>query len=230
MGKFTAGDTIIDRYGNMATVRDTMESVSIQWHDGIHIMGCYPAELFELVPRKFREGQYVRIQTDDEYTGLVGFIFEDDGDPEDESPYAVCLYTDDDDYEQIFDADEMIPWVPLVGERVIEDGEDDEGGVVLGINLTGTEGGVDDVSVRVLWDSYPHAQNWLVEDLAPEDDYEESDEIAVGDTVEYESPFLVDKYKAAVQSVDGNIIYVVFQDGPLPDGGYSKDYFSKKVA
>lgn len=226
MGKLTAGDTIIDRYGNMATVRDTMESVSIQWHDGVHIMGCYPAELFELVPRKFREGQYVRIQTDDEYNGLIGFIFEDDGDPEDESPYAVFLYTDEGE-EQIFDADEMIPWVPLVGERVIEagvEGEEDEGGVVLGINLTGTEGGVDDVSVRVLWDSYPHAQNWLVEDLAPEDDYEESDEIAVGDEVEYESP------GATVQEVDGNIIRVAFHNGPLADGNYSKELFSKKVA
>jgi hypothetical protein len=64
-----------------------------------------------------------------------------------------------------------------------------------------------------------------VSDLEPVDENEDS--IRVGDEVEYESPFIIGSCKATVQEVDGNVIRVAFQSGPLIDGAYSKELFSK---
>lgn len=227
MTKFSAGDTIVDRFGNMATVADTMESVSVEWHGLDNVMGCYPSELFKLVPRKFKEGQFARIVRgiDPEYDNEPVYIFEDDGSEEGDDPYGV-VFINSDKGEVNFSADEMIPWVPLAGERVIEADNDpnghevdDEIGTVVG-SSSNADGS--DFKVKVLWPSFPLPQDWAVSDLEPEAE----DDIAVGDTVEYVNPIFAGSYRGTVQGLEGNIIRVVFESG-LQTGNYSKEFFTK---
>jgi hypothetical protein len=71
------------------------------------------------LPHTFKTGQFVRVVADDETNGMVGLVFDDDGDDETQDPYWVALY-DPDDSEKCYSANELIPWVPKVGERVIE--------------------------------------------------------------------------------------------------------------
>src|SRR5260370_8977608 len=119
MGKFKIGDRVIDCVGNTATVVGTTETVRVRW-DGGDWGGMWPAEDFELLPRKFKPGQYVRIiAADPDYGNETGIVFEDDGDDEENMPYMVGLF-DELQSENDFSASELIPWTPRVGERVIE--------------------------------------------------------------------------------------------------------------
>lgn len=211
MGKFKSGDVVVTSSGAIATVLDSVEHLAIQWVDGC--TGSWPASAFELVPlRKFRPGDFVRVIADDDTNGIVGMVFEDDGSDEDDFPYWVSLY-DVEQSEEPYSADELIPWVPHVGERVIEaDVDDEETGTVLSIG-NGT--------VSVLWESFPHAQNWPLSDLDP---VEEKD-FVVGDVVEYSHPVFTNLEKATVMGVGDGHLHVVFDSGFLPEGNYTKDVF-----
>lgn len=172
MGKFKVGDRVT-RGDSHATVLNT-DSIEIQWDSGA--FGTWPESDFELEQRKFKEGDFARVVgADPEYAGRVVFIFEDDNDPEDEEPYWT-VFTAEDLGEVPFSADELIPWSPLVGARVVEPEEEDEVGTVIGW--------ANSVTARVLWDSFPHAQDWLVSDLEPAFE-DEDDSFETGDDVVY---------------------------------------------
>jgi hypothetical protein len=214
MGKFKIGDRVVDRSGGYtAKVVGVTDTIRVVW-DCNGIDGTWPDDDFELLARKFKPGQYVRIvATDPEYGNEVGIIFGDDGDDEENMPYEVALY-DDSQTEDDFSASELIPWLPLVGEHVIEannESDQDEIGTVIGW--------ANAVTARVLWESFPHAQDWLVTDLEPADESEPDcsfddggpyNEIRIGDEVEYTNPFFSGTHHATVE-----------------DGYYHKDFFSK---
>ena len=219
MGKFKSGDRVVTNNGDSATVLDSTESILIRWDSGP--VGIWSASHFELIARKFTVGQFVRITADDDTNGEVGIVYEDDGTDEHSDPYHVALY-DDDASEEWYSADEMTPWLPKVGERVVEAGvEDDEGGTVLSIG---------NGRAKVLWDSYPHAQDWPVAELEPEDQYEDEgeDELQEGDSVVYSNPMFTGTCKATVTYTDGEAIGVAFSQGsPMRDGTYHRDFFTK---
>lgn len=77
--------------------------------------------------RKFKVGDCVRVKADDWFypKGAVGLVILDDGDPEDECPYKVELFGDDEDDYDLFNADQLEPWQPAVGDRVEGVGEVD---------------------------------------------------------------------------------------------------------
>lgn len=220
MGKFEAGDRIVNANGDTATVVGVTDTISVDWGDGLY--GTWDAANFEKVARTFRPGQFVRIDLAvPEFGGEVGIVFDDDGDPEDMDPYSVALY-DAAQTEEFFSANELWPWLPLVGSRVIESGvEEDETGTVIGVSLPDCDGAI---VARVLWDSFPHAQDWLVSDLEPADEYENG--FSTGDAVEYSNPFFAGTAKATVVGVDGNLLGVEFEPGCIfADGNYSADFF-----
>lgn len=211
---FKTGDKVKAPTGHIATVVGSTETIHIRWDGSEDITGNWPATLFTLVERKFKVGQFVRIVSDDEYNGNVGLIFEDDNEDEEKQPYNVFVY-DEHDNEEWFSASEMIPWVPQVGERVIDPDDEDEAGRVLS---------VDGETTRVLWDQYPAAQNWPTAELEPAD---EENEFAVGDIVEYTNPFFTHTEKAEVTAIEGSIIRVKFVRPGFSDGPYPADFFSK---
>jgi len=218
MGKFKIGDRIVNRHGETATVVDSSEILTIDWDAGV--MGFVPASAFKLLARKFTTGQYVRVvDTDDDFAGVVGFIYEDDGDEEENMPYAVALF-DDFGTEENFSASELIPWVPFVGEHVIEannEAEEDEIGVVVSSDP-------DNGRVRVLWESFPLAQDWPVSDLEPAD---EDEFFSEGDVVVYNNPLFTTPARAKVVAVEGNVLRVNFEIGSIfADGNYPTDFFS----
>lgn len=236
MGQFNIGDTVRDPESEKtASVIGVTETIRVEWHHMPGVFGVHPASAFELVQREFKAGDFVRIVGED-FRGEVGIVFEDDGEPEDQDPYWVALFSVEGG-EEPFSAHELEPWLPLVGERVVEaDVEDDEEGTVICVNAVGTDGGVDDVSVRVLWDSYPHAQDWLVADLESVDVYEDEDEfddggpyneIHVGDDVVYANPLFAFTLNANVIDFDDGGLRVRFENNLLPEGNYSKEFFSK---
>lgn len=216
MAKFASGDTITDAYGNTATVIGITETVTLRWNGLNDVFGCYPVTDFELLPRKFRPGQFVRVIADDETYGCVGFIFDDDGEDEMSDPYWVSLF-DKDGNEEWFSASEMIPWLPQVGERVVDPEDEDEFGTVVAL---------DGEAARIKWDAYPRPQLFAVSALEPADEHE--DVFTVGETVEFHSPFLAATVKAEVTEVDGSVIRAKFAPGFVyPDGYYPSDMFSK---
>lgn len=220
MGIHNVGDRV-ESGGLAATVIKVHDLVTIQWDvPGQPVYGTWPATAFTAIEdREFVVGQFVRVVADD-FNGVVGMVIADDGDDEDDIPYMVALF-DDDGSEEPFDAAELVPWIPFVGERVIEAGvEEDEIGTVLSSIDENNE-------VRVLWDSFPHDQSWPVSDLEPAD---ESEEFGVGDIVEYSNPFFTGPQPATIVGIDGNSFCVRFHEGCVADGSYSKDFFSKKVA
>lgn len=218
MGKFKIDDRLLSSCGAKGTVVGVSDTVTVLW-DGWAVAGTWPAENFELLPRKFAVGQYVRVvSTDPEYADVVGFLYEDDGDEEENAPYSVSLF-DDFGTEENFSASELIPWVPLVGERVIEAGiEDEETGTVVGW--------ANSITARVLWDSFPLAQDWLVADLEPADESE--DDFENGDIVVYSNPMFSGTSKAVVTFTDGGeAVAVKFEkNSPFRDGVYHRDFFS----
>jgi hypothetical protein len=210
MGKFKVGDRVTDGV-KAATVTSISETIGIVWDNGN--LGLWNADAFELIPRKFKPGDFVRSVADDNTFGTVGMVYEDDGDPEDQDPYWVALY-DVEQSEEPFSADELIPWVPKIGERVIEAGVDDEEeGTVIGWANT--------ITARVVWDSFPLAQDWLISDLGPVD---EKDFVA-GDVVEYSHPIFSNIEQATVVGTGDGYLNVVFDSGFLPPGNYTKDVF-----
>lgn len=217
MGKFNRGDLVTDEHGNTGKVLSTMESVSVLWDGLNNVVGTWPASNFELVKRSFKVGQFVRIIADDETNGEVGIIYEDDGDDEMSDPFWVALY-DKECTEAPYSANELVPWLPKVGERVLDPDEDeDEEGTVIGI-----DGSV----ARVLWDAYPRPQDWLATLLEPVDQYD--GEYTVGEVVDFTSPFLAETVKAEVTAIEGNVIRVKFSPGFVyADGAYPADMFSK---
>lgn len=219
MADFKIGDRVSNS-GCVATVVGVEQLLRVDWGEGI--LGFWPAASFELVQsRKFKEGDYVRSVADDDTNGTVGIIFEDDGEPEDEDPYWVGLFNAKGE-ELPFSANELVPWVPLIGERVIEaDVEDDEEGTVVAI--------LDSGKVRVLWDSFPLAQDWSLADLEPVDEFEDDDsdddDFGVGDEVVFGHPMLSVAKNGRVIRLSDNVISVTFGDGSA--GTYPKDFFSK---
>lgn len=213
------GDTVMGHHGH-AKVIDVF--LLVQWNSSKRA-ALYPAACLKPIERKFAVGQFVRITADDDTNGEVGIIYEDDGTDEYSDPYHVALY-DDDASEEWYSADEMIPWLPKIGERVIEAGveDDDEGGTVITVSPDGR--------VKVLWDSFPHAQDWLVSDLEPEDKHEDDDDddkLKEGDEVEYTNPMFSGSCKATVTKVEGEGVSVKFASGPFRDGLYHRDFFTK---
>lgn len=218
MGTLSEGDRVKSSgFGDYGTV--TKEYVNVAFDDGSS--GIFQSVGFTLVPRRWKEGDYARVITgvDPMYDGKVVYIFEDDGDPEDEEPYW-CLLANGD--EVPFNADELIPWMPIAGERVVSTDDDEEVGVILGL---------DSAVARVQWDDYPVAQNWLIAELEPAFEDEDEDEFEVGDTVVYSNPIFSSASEAEVIEVSENVIWVNFEPGTaMKDGAYPKDFFSRKAA
>ncbi len=217
MGKFEAGDSIKNKFGETATVIDSKEMVLLQW-DSNATLGTWDAKLFELVTRSYKPGDYVRIVE----TGVVGMVFDDDGDPENEEPFWVAAF-DSEGVEDPYSADELIPWHPAAGERVLEVGVEDEteGTIVFASNG----------NASVLWDGFPHPQDFAVAHLEPVDEIEDKDEddFEIGEVVTFSNPFLSGERNAKVVGhVNENVIAVAFEPGTdIADGYYSKDFFSK---
>jgi hypothetical protein len=223
MGTFNIGDRVANG-GHTATVIGSTETVSLKW-DANGYTGIWPASAFTLIPRKFKVGQFVRVlpAANDETVGEVGFLYADDGDPENQDPYWVALL-DDDESENPYSSDELEAWFTLVGERVVEAEEaEGEAGTVIGIGDPTRHDAPQGV-VRVLWDSFPQPQNWFARDLEPAEEYDDGFE--VGDTVEYSNPFLAEPLKGTVIQVDDSL-GVNFHTRPDLNGFYDSSFFSK---
>lgn len=227
MSALKEGDRVTSQ-GNEATVITVHTLVTVEWDKrqlgGEPIYGTWPARYFNKIHRKFSPGQFVRVSENDrEFANEVGIIIEDDGDDEENMPYVVGIF-DEDESENNFSASELKPWFPLVGERVVEsvpEGQfdDEDVGTVVGFN--------DDKTARVLWDSFPHVQEFAVADLEPYDEFYDAQEFKVGDAVEYHSPFFAEPKKAVVNGYDGESLYVSFPDRPDMNGYYHQNFFSK---
>ena len=218
MSKFKIGDKVANSKGDTATVTGVSNLIGLVWSNGAG-GGLWDERFFEKVKRSFAAGDFIRSIADDGTNGAVGMIIEDDGDPEDMGPYWVALF-DKDGTEAPYSANELVPWFPAIGDRVLEANvEDTTGGNVIAIST-------DRKFARVLWDTFPHVQNFAIDDLEPEDDFEEDFE--VGELVTYSNPIFSGTVDARVLSVEDNIIHVKFEPGVLiKDGAYSKDFFSK---
>jgi hypothetical protein len=82
--------------------------------------------------------------------GRVGFIFEDNGNEEEDAPYLVALY--DDQTDERFSASELVRWVPFVGDSVTE------------LHSTGAETGIilanDGTTSHIQWETRKDAPYW----------------------------------------------------------------------
>jgi hypothetical protein len=80
------------------------------------------------IPRQFKSGDVRIVGT--RFNGHIGYLSEDTGNDEDDRPYLVMLYSEETD--EHFSASELIPWVPKVGDCVMElAGDGNEVGIVL---------------------------------------------------------------------------------------------------
>jgi hypothetical protein len=177
MGQFKIGDSVTDGVSS-GVVTDVVSTIRIKW-DFNGEGGWWPARFFSLVSppaRAFAVGDYVRTLQGfygDEPGGVIGMVIDDDGDAEDEAPYTVALFIEGDDNEEVYSASEIIPWIPEIGDRVLEiDSDDYELGTVVGWSK--------DDTAAVLWDNYALTQDWLFSDLEPADEHDEEDEYEVG--------------------------------------------------
>jgi hypothetical protein len=110
--------------------------------------------------RLFEPGQYVRV-VGTRFNGRVGYLCEDHGCEEEDMPYFVALI-DDDHTDENFSASELSLWVPLVGERVVELGhEEDEVGIILAN---------DGITSNVQWRTLKEAPYWPNIRLQPADE------------------------------------------------------------
>lgn len=232
---FKAGDRVEDRFGNEATVISEHVYLRVRWDDmppASHIIGMWPADDFKAVTG-FAPGDFVRIVSDDEFNGCVGMVYEVDCDD-----FWVALF-DDEQSDEPFTANELTPWTPVVGDRVVEAGDEDyeEVGTVIGFR--------GDI-VRVLWDDYPAAQDWRLAELEPadegSDDEPEDDEPApvvaavapdndnepesfnVNDLVEYHNPFFSSPIAARVHAIGEGRTFLKFASRTMPDGFYDNEF------
>ena len=103
--------------------------------------------------RAFQPGQHVRT-----YDGLTGYIYEDNGAPDEDRPYQIAIYERDE--ERSVSASEVTLWVPNAGDRIVERSfEDGEKGEFLHMYGDGT--------CVVKWDTFPLPQIVLCASLEP---------------------------------------------------------------
>jgi hypothetical protein len=94
------------------------------------------------------------------FNGRVGFLFEDNGNEEEDMPYRVALYGDETD--ENFSASELILWVPKVGDWVTElHSNGEEVGIILA-----NDGTTSHVRWRTLKDA-PYWPNIRLEPAEP---------------------------------------------------------------
>lgn len=222
MGKFNLGDRVVDGDGDIGRVVGT-NRINVAWDNkSTPFAEGWVENEFELYEeRAFNEGDFVRVKDSvGSFGGNVGLIFQDDGDPENICPYHVALY-DKDETEQMFSDYELEAWVPRIGEHVFELNNDDA--------VRGTVYHVDGTTVRVLWDTYPHGQEWYVSELEPAE-YDSDEYFKVGDTVHYSNPFFVGTQSATVLDIHGNLLNVKFDNSDLPSGNYDSNFFERAAA
>jgi hypothetical protein len=213
---FKIGDTVVDVWGNLAEVTGVHAYLSVRWknHPGL-ITGLWPAEDFKPFdpkpPRPAVVGNWYRVTVPGDYYGMVGFLYEDDGDDLEQDPFWLYLPEVDEESDEPcevpFSASELEDWAPKVGERVIEKGIEDECGTVL--RVTGN-------TVRVLWDEYPSAQDFDLSDLEPADE-SAADGFSEGDDVEYNNPFFAQPIKGVVVKLGDDRSFIKFPSGKMPD-------------
>jgi hypothetical protein len=115
-------------------------------------------EMWTPAPRRlFKFGEVRVVGT--RFNGRVGYLFEDNGNQEEDKPYLVMLYGDETD--ENFSASELIPWVPKVGDRVAEL---HSGGREVGIILAN-----DGTTSHVQWNTLLDAPYWPNIRLEPAD-------------------------------------------------------------
>jgi hypothetical protein len=107
--------------------------------------------------RRFKWGDVRIVGT--RFNGRIGWLSEDNGNEEEDRPYLVGLYGDETD--EHFSASELIPWVPMVGDRVIElHARQSEVGIILANDGT---------TSHVQWDTRTDAPYWPNIRLEPAD-------------------------------------------------------------
>jgi hypothetical protein len=107
--------------------------------------------------RRFKFGNFRIVGT--RFNGRIGLLFEDNGNEPEDMPYRLALCGDETDED--FSASELIPWVPMVGDRVVELNYDDyEVGTVLANDGT---------TSHVQWDTRTDAPYWPNIRLEPAD-------------------------------------------------------------
>jgi hypothetical protein len=107
--------------------------------------------------RQFKSGDVRIVGT--RFNGRVGWLSEDNGNEEEDRPYLVGLYGDETD--EHFSASELIPWVPQIGDRVVELHTDQsEVGIILANDGT---------TSHVQWDTRTDAPYWPNIRLEPAD-------------------------------------------------------------
>jgi hypothetical protein len=109
-------------------------------------------ELALPIPRLFESGDVRVIGT--RFNGRIGYLGEDNGNGEEARPYTVMLYGND-EIDVNFSASELIPWVPVVGDRVIELHSDGNSEVGVGTVLAN-----DGTTSHVRWETFNGAPYW----------------------------------------------------------------------
>jgi hypothetical protein len=110
--------------------------------------------------RQFKSGDVRVVGT--RFNGRVGFLFEDNGNEEEDRPYYVALYGDETD--ERFSASELIPWMPMVGDRVTELHSGGTNEADVGIILAN-----DGTTSHVRWETLKDAPYWPNIRLEPAD-------------------------------------------------------------
>lgn len=231
---FSKGDRLVDAHGNKATVVGALTYLSVQWDNMPGITGLWPAGDFKLeqAARPFKPGDYVRVNANsvDSFVGCVGMVYEDDGAPLNQDPFWVAVF-DDAETDAPFSASELQIWTPYVGDRVLERGEDEEPGTVIGLGpMVG--------QARVLWDDYKQAQTFAVADLEPYDESDDEDPEPIapslqpemfneGERVEYHNPFFAEPLVAKVARVGDGVTFLKFAEAGMPDGYYDNEFIQK---
>jgi hypothetical protein len=108
------------------------------------------------IRRLFRPDD-VRI-TGTRFDGRIGFLFDDNGNDEEDKPYRVALYGDETD--ENFSASELTLWSPKASERVVEANNEN---CVIGIVIDV----FDECRALVKWPGFTRLQSWLYADLEP---------------------------------------------------------------
>jgi hypothetical protein len=108
------------------------------------------------IRRLFRPGDVRIVGT--RFDGRVGYLFDDNGNEEEDRPYRVALYGDETD--ENFSASELTLWSPKACDRVIEANNEN---CVIGIVVDVFDG----CAALVKWRGFNRLQGWLFKDLEP---------------------------------------------------------------